>query len=102
MEGEKKSSLSFGFAKKKEQKVLKKGAIEDEDKPAEEGTEFVASFDRKGLKRFIHSFVNYWFLRVWLTCLVSCLDCCFKSKRISSISVIGDLFEYIEYDVLNI
>ena len=59
MEGEKKSSLSFGFAKKKEQKVLKKGAIEDEDKPAEEETEFVASFDRKGLKRFIHSFVNY-------------------------------------------
>ena len=59
MEGEKKSSLSFGFAKKKEQKVLKKGAIEDQDKPAEEETEFVASFDRKGLKRFIHSFLNY-------------------------------------------
>ena len=66
MEGEKKSSLSFEFAKKKEQKVLKKGAIEDEDKPVAEETEFVASFDRKGLKRFIHFLLTI--------CLVSCQD----------------------------
>ena len=55
MEGENKSSLSFGFAKKKEQKVLKKAAIEDEEKPLQEETDFVASFDRNELKRF-HSF----------------------------------------------
>lgn len=57
MEDGKKSSLSFGFAKKKEQKVLKKAAIEDEEKQVEEETDFVASFDQKELKRF-HSFYS--------------------------------------------
>ena len=56
MENVKKTSLSFGFSKKKEQNLLKKAAIEDEDKPPEEETEFVHSFDRNELKRFIRFF----------------------------------------------
>lgn len=62
MEGEKKSSLSFGFAKKKEQKVLQKAAINDEEKPFEDETEFVASFDRNELKRF---FLHTHFWLIW-------------------------------------
>ncbi len=52
MAEDKKSSLSFGFTKKKEPKVLNKAAIEDEEKQPEEETDFIGSFDQDELKRF--------------------------------------------------
>ena len=51
MENTPKSSFSFGFSKKKATKSLQKGALEDEDKPQAQETDFVASFDGQELKR---------------------------------------------------